>query len=120
FSSWLLFLIPIVLLAFLQTSSEEMLFRGYLLRGLAYRFRSPWIWALLPGLLFTSLHWNSASTFAINACVLVSIGAFALLLTLLVYVTGNLGAGFGAHLGNNLTGFLLISHQEGYNGFALL
>lgn len=120
FSSWLLFLIPIVLLAFLQTSSEEMLFRGYLLRGLAYRFRSPLIWAVLPGLLFTSLHWNSSSTLAINACVLVSIGAFALLLTLLVYVTGNLGPGFGAHLGNNLTGFLLISHQEGYNGFALL
>ncbi|TPI13607.1 CPBP family intramembrane metalloprotease [Mesorhizobium sp. B4-1-3] len=120
FSSWLLFLIPIVLLAFLQTSSEEMLFRGYLLRGLAYRFRSPWIWALLPGLLFTSLHWNTASTFAINASVFISIGTFALLLTLLVYVTGNLGAGFGAHLANNLTGFLLISHQEGYNGFALL
>jgi membrane protease YdiL (CAAX protease family) len=119
-SSWLLFLVPIVLLAFLQTSSEEMLFRGYLLRGLAYRFRNPLVWAVLPGLLFTSLHWNSASTLAINACVMVSIGTFALLLTLLVYVTGNLGAGFGAHLGNNLTGFLLISHQEGYNSFALL
>jgi membrane protease YdiL (CAAX protease family) len=120
FSSWLLFLIPIVLLAFLQTSSEEMLFRGYLLRALAYRFKSPLIWAALPGLLFTSLHWNTASTFGINASVFVSIGTFALLLTLLVYVTGNLGAGFGAHLGNNLTGFLLISHQEAYNGFALL
>ena len=119
-SSWLLFLVPIVLLTFLQTSSEEMLFRGYLPRALAYRFRSPLIWAVLPLLLFTSLHWSSASTPAINACVLVSIGTFALLLTLLVYVTGNLGAGFGAHLGNNLTGFLLISHQEGYNGFALL
>ncbi|WP_149803102.1 type II CAAX endopeptidase family protein [Mesorhizobium sp. NFR06] len=119
-SSWLLFLVPIVLLALLQTSSEEMLFRGYLLRALAYRFRSPLIWAALPGLLFTSLHWSSASTLAINACVLVSIGAFALLLTLLVYATGNLGAGLGAHLGNNLTGFLLISHQEGYNSFALL
>ena len=119
-SSWLLFLVPIVLLAFLQTSSEEMLFRGYLLRGLAYRFRNPLVWAVLPGLLFTSLHWNSASTLAINACVMVSIGTFALLLSLLVYVTGNLGAGFGAHLGNNLTGFLLISHQEGYNSFALL
>ncbi|MBZ9989867.1 CPBP family intramembrane metalloprotease [Mesorhizobium sp. BH1-1-5] len=120
FSSWLLFLVPIALLAFLQTSSEEMLFRGYLLRGLAYRFRSPLVWAVLPGLLFTSLHWNSASTSAINASVFISIGIFALLLTLLVYVSGNLGAGFGAHLGNNLTGFLLISHQEGYNGFALL
>ncbi|MBZ9823231.1 CPBP family intramembrane glutamic endopeptidase [Mesorhizobium sp. CA4] len=120
FSSWLLFLVPIALLAFLQTSSEEMLFRGYLLRALACRFRSPLVWAVLPGLLFTSLHWNTASTLAINASVFISIGTFALLLTLLVYVTGNLGAGFGAHLGNNLTGFLLISHQEAYNSFALL
>ncbi|BCG84949.1 abortive infection protein [Mesorhizobium sp. 113-3-9] len=118
-SSWLLFLIPIVALTLLQTSSEEVLFRGYLLRGLANRFRSPLIWALLPGLLFTSLHWSSASSLAINACVLVSIAAFALLLTLVVYVTGNLGAALGAHLGNNLTGFLLISHQESYNSFAL-
>ncbi|UVK57014.1 CPBP family intramembrane metalloprotease [Mesorhizobium sp. AR02] len=118
-SSWLLFLVPIVALTLLQTSSEEVLFRGYLLRGLANRFRSPLIWALLPGLLFTSLHWSSASSPAINACVLVSIAAFALLLTLVVYATGNLGAALGAHLGNNLTGFLLISHQESYNSFAL-
>ena len=54
-----------------------------------------------------------------TASVLASIAAFALLLTLLVYVTGNLGAAFGAHLGNNLTGFLLISHQQSYNSFAL-
>nr|WP_245476024.1 hypothetical protein [Mesorhizobium sp. M7A.F.Ca.US.006.01.1.1] len=50
---------------------------------------------------------------------LASIAAFALLLTLVVYATGNLGAALGAHLGNNLTGFLLISHQESYNSFAL-
>ncbi|RWE36880.1 MAG: CPBP family intramembrane metalloprotease [Mesorhizobium sp.] len=118
-STWLLFAVPIVALVLLQTSSEEVLFRGYLLRGLANRFRNPFIWALLPGLLFTSLHWSGGSSAAINACVLVSIAAFALLLTLVVYATGNLGAALGAHLGNNLTGFLLISHQESYNSFAL-
>nr|WP_245476023.1 hypothetical protein [Mesorhizobium sp. M7A.F.Ca.US.006.01.1.1] len=37
-SSWLLFAIPIAALTLLQTSSEEVLFRGYLLRGLASRF----------------------------------------------------------------------------------
>ncbi|UVC16387.1 CPBP family intramembrane glutamic endopeptidase [Mesorhizobium onobrychidis] len=118
-SSWLLFLIPIAVLTLLQTSSEEVLFRGYLLRGLANRFQNPFIWALLPALLFTSMHWSPSSTAAINACVLASIAAFALLLTLVVYATGNLGAAFGAHLGNNLTGFLLISHQQSYNSFAL-
>ena len=118
-SSWLLFLAPIVALTLLQTSSEEALFRGYLLRGLASRYGNPLIWAGVPLLLFTALHWSSASSLAINACVLVSIAAFALVLTLLVHATGNLGAAFGAHLGNNLTGFLLISHQESYNAFAL-
>ncbi|TIO06571.1 CPBP family intramembrane glutamic endopeptidase [Mesorhizobium sp.] len=118
-SSWLLFLIPIVVLTLMQISSEEALFRGYLLRGLANRFQNPLIWALLPGLLFTSMHWSPSSTAAINACVLASIAAFALLLTLVVYATGNLGTAFGAHLGNNLTGFLLISHQQSYNSFAL-
>lgn len=116
-SSWLLFAIPIAALTLLQTSSEEVLFRGYLLRDLANRFTSPVIWALLPALLFTSLHWSASSSPAINACVLASIAAFALLL--IVYATGNLGAALGAHLGNNLTGFLLISHQESYNSFAL-
>lgn len=119
-SSWLLFLAPILLLAFLQTSSEELLFRGYLTRGLARRFRSPLVWCLLPLLAFTAMHWSASSSAAINASILVSIGAFALVLTLLVHRTGNLGAAFGAHLGNNLFGFLLISHQESYNAFALL
>ena len=65
------------------------------------------------------MHWSPGSSAAINACVLASIAAFALLLTLVVHATGNLGAAFGAHLGNNLTGFLLISHQQSYNSFAL-
>lgn len=118
-SSWLVFAIPVTLLAFVQTSSEELLFRGYLPRGLASRFRSPLIWGLLPLVLFTALHWSPATSPAISASVLVTIASFALLLMVLVYTTGNLGAAFGAHLANNLAGFLLISHQESYNAFAL-
>ena len=118
--SWLLALVPIALLAFIQTSSEELLFRAYLPRGLAKRFRSPLIWALLPTLVFTALHWGAGATPAMNAAGLISIGAFAAVLMMLVYVTGNLGAAFGAHLGNNLFGFLLISHQKSLGGFALL
>ena len=95
------------------------LFRGYLQRGLAYRFRSPLVWAVLPTLVFTALHWNPASVLGMNIGVLISIGAFAALLALLVYATGNLGAAMGAHLGNNLVGFLLISHDDTLGGLAL-
>ncbi|MEP9387299.1 type II CAAX endopeptidase family protein [Mesorhizobium sp. KR9-304] len=119
FGAWLLFLLPILLLAFVQTSSEELLFRGYLQRGLAHRFRSPLIWAVLPTVVFTALHWNPASVLGMNIGVAISIGAFAALLALLVYATGNLGAAMGAHLGNNLVGFLFISHDDALGGLAL-
>ena len=116
---WLIVFVPIVLLAFIQTASEEILFRGYLLRGLAARFRSPLVWAVLPALLFTLLHWNTGSAPAMNIGVLASIGGFAALLVALVYATGNLGAAMGAHLGNNLFGFLFISHENALSPFAL-
>ncbi|PLP56821.1 CPBP family intramembrane metalloprotease domain-containing protein [Mesorhizobium loti] len=119
FAAWLLALVPVALLGFVQTSSEELLFRGYLPRGLARRFRSPLVWALLPTLVFTTLHWSGSSAPAMNAAGLISIGAFAVVLMMLVYSTGNLGAAFGAHLGNNLFGFLLISHQANLSSFAL-
>ena len=118
-SAWLVALVPIAALTFVQTSSEELLFRGYLPRGLARRFRSPVVWGLLPLAAFTALHWSPANSLAINVCIMISIGAFAIVLMLLVYATGNLGAAFGAHLANNLFGFLLISHQESYNAFSL-
>ncbi|RJG43386.1 type II CAAX endopeptidase family protein [Mesorhizobium sp. DCY119] len=118
-SSWLLLLIPAGLLIFLQTSSEEILFRGYLLRGLAHRFRSPLVWALLPGLAFVSLHWSPGTSMMVNAAGLASIGLFTVVLTLLVYKTGNLGAAMGAHLGNNLVAFLLVSHQSAFSSLAL-
>lgn len=116
---WMLFLLPILFLAFVQTSAEELLFRGYLQRGLAYRFRSPVAWAVLPTLVFTALHWNPGAVIGMNIGVAISIGAFAALLALLVYATGNLGAAMGAHFGNNIVGFLLISHDDTLGGLAL-
>lgn len=117
--TWLLLVIPIAAFTFVQISAEEMLFRGYLPRGLAYCFRSPLVWALLPTALFTSLHWNPNSPLAMNIGVVIAIGGFSALLALLVYATGNLGAAFGAHLGNNLFGFALISHEDTLGGLSL-
>ncbi|MCX7303050.1 MAG: type II CAAX endopeptidase family protein [Hyphomicrobiales bacterium] len=117
--AWALLVAPVAFFAFIQTSSEELLFRGYLQRGLAYRFRSPIIWAVLPTVAFTALHWNPQSLLGMNIGVVISIGAFAALLAFLVYVTGNLGAGMGAHLANNLIGFSLISHDNTLGGLAL-
>jgi membrane protease YdiL (CAAX protease family) len=119
FGYWLAFIIPVMLFAFVQTSAEELLFRGYLMRGLAYRYRSPLIWAVLPTLAFTLLHWHGGTPILMTACVLVTIGSFAALLAFIVYATGNLGGSMGAHFGNNIFGFLLISHESSFSAFSL-
>lgn len=119
FGTWLVFLVPIVVLCFVQTSAEELLFRGYLPRNLANRFRSPWIWAVLPSLAFIGLHLTPDMPASQFALVVVSIGALTALMMYLVWLTGNLGAAFGLHMGNNLFGFVLVAHQDEFAGLAL-
>src|SRR5207249_4454247 len=54
--SLLPFAVVAVLLFPLQSSAEELFFRGYLLQGLALRVRSRLLLALLTGLIFALLH----------------------------------------------------------------
>lgn len=117
--AWLLALAPLAGLTLIQTSAEEALFRGYLMRGLAARFSSPLVWFALPVAAFTLLHWGASANPTVHLAGLLSIGAFALVLAATVWLTGNLGAAFGAHMANNLFGFALISHQESYGALAL-
>jgi CAAX protease family protein len=117
--TWFLWLVPTILLLFLQVSAEELTFRGYLLQSLAARFRSPIVWALLPLALFTALHWNAHSSLPMAAAMLASIAAFAATATVLVVRTGNLAAGIGAHLGLNTFGILGVSHMSWLSGLAL-
>ena len=117
---WFLFLIPVTLLCLVQTSSEEILFRGYLTRNLANRFRSPWIWALLPGLAFGAMHLTPEMNRNDVLLLLFTIGVLTIALIYMVYATGNLGAAFGIHMGNNLSAFLMVSHQSDFGQFSLL
>jgi len=117
--TWLVFVVPIILLCFVQTSAEELLFRGYLPRNLANRFRSPWIWAVLPSIAFVSLHLTPQMSMSQLALVVVSIGTLTALMMFLVWLTGNLGAACGVHMGNNLFGFVLVAHQDEFAGLAL-
>ena len=117
--TWLVYIIPMLLLCFVQTSAEELLFRGYLPRNLANRFRSPFVWALLPSLVFIGLHLTPDMSPAQITLVVVSIGTLTALMMFLVWLTGNLGAAFGIHMGNNLFGFVLVAHQEEFAGLAL-
>lgn len=116
---WLLALLPVIAFCFVQTSAEEVLFRGYLQQQLAARFATPAVWLGFPTVLFTLLHWDVDASRAMNLAVVAEIGAFALAASYLVVRTGNLGAAMGVHFGHNITGFLFFSSEPLVSGASL-
>jgi membrane protease YdiL (CAAX protease family) len=119
FDRWLVWLIPVAMATFVQTSAEEVVFRGYIMQTLATRFRSPWVWAGLSILSFCLIHFSSTFGGPTNLMVVVFAAIFGTLATLLVWHTGNLGAAVGMHFVNNLVGFTLIGSQDFFGGGAL-
>ncbi len=113
-------LAPLTLALLVQISAEELAFRGYLMQSLAALFRSPIIWAGVPALFFTLLHWDPNAAPAMRMAMLVSIAAFAATASLLVYRTGDVAAAMGVHLGVNFFSILVVSRMTWLDGAALL
>ncbi len=102
---WLAWLIPMAVVTFLQTTAEELLFRGYLIQQLAARFRSPLIWAGLPAILFAAGHYSNPQVAGAGIFYVGSTLLYALTATVLTARTGSLSAAMGMHFANNLLFF---------------
>lgn len=118
-AQWLAALLPFALCLLLQSSAEELLFRGYLPQALGHRFRSPWIWAALPALAFMLMHWNADASAWMNAAALITVGGFGVAAAILAWRTGDLGAAMGMHFGNNLMAILVVGSAGPTGGAAL-
>lgn len=116
--TWLL-LLPLSLLGLIiQTSAEEIFFRGYLLQQLAARFSSPLIWMGGPAVLFALGHYNpSNETHALSIVLWAAL--FSLAASDLVARTGNLGAAIGLHFVNNAFAILIVSYPGEMGGLSL-
>lgn len=110
--AWLGMAAIVAVVLLIQTSAEEVLFRGYLPQMLAARFRSPLAWALPPSLAFALLHWRGEVPAMMNLAMVGAILVFAMVLLGLVARTGALAAAMGAHYGNNLMAILFVSHDD--------
>lgn len=119
-SAWLSMLPVLALLTAIQIGGEELMFRGYMMRGLASSRRSPWVWAFIPSLLFASLHFSPDMSAHVLLVQALGITTITTLLVLTVVRTGNLGGAMGLHFGNNLFIFSLIGHEPGYDAQSLL
>lgn len=117
-NEWLKYLPYALPLLLIQTSAEELLFRGYLQQQLAARFNSRIIWMVLPSALFAAMHWDPEMG---NAAWLIIAITFivAMIAADLTEKTGSLGAAIGLHFANNIFALLIISVQDTVNDLSL-
>lgn len=118
-SSWLAAAPLLLITLLLQSSAEEIAFRGYLHQVLAARFVTPLVWLVVPTALFTLMHWQGGASPAMNYASLFIILGFSLSMTCLLMASGNLAAAIGAHFGNNIGAVMLFSYQPDLGGAAL-
>jgi membrane protease YdiL (CAAX protease family) len=116
--TWIV-LLPLSLTAVLvQTSAEEILFRGYIQQQLAARFRSPLIWMVAPAVLFGLLHYRP-ETGANGAFIMLWAGGFALIAADLTARAGTLGPAIALHFMSNASALLILSADSTLSGLAL-
>lgn len=119
FGQWLTFLPLSLTLVLIQTSAEEILFRGYLQQGLAARFKSPLIWIGLPSLLFGFGHYMPSEA-GENAWLIVASATFyGLVMADLTARAGSLGPAIALHFVNNVFALLILATPTSLSGFAL-
>ncbi len=119
FSTWIVLLPFAAGAVLIQTSAEEILFRGYLQQSLAARFQSPLIWVGVPSALFAAGHYapgiagDNALLVAVWSCV------FGVLAADLTARSGTLGPAIALHFFNNVISLLIISLPDTLSGLAL-
>ncbi len=116
---WLGFAAIALPLIYVQSSAEELLFRGLILQHMVARFGAIWAWGLAPSALFGLLHWNPDGYGAAAWIVLLITGLTGLIFALVTAATGNLGLAMGLHFGLNVYALLLVAPNAAFSALAL-
>lgn len=117
---WLI-LLPLSLgLLILQCGTEELVFRGYLQSQLAARFRSPFVWMLVPSLIFGALHYDAATYGPVAGWMVLWAIGFGLMAADLTARSGTLGPAIALHVLNNFSAMSLTAMDGYWDGLALM
>lgn len=112
--------LPIILIMTpIQTTTEELVFRGYVIQSFGLKIKNGLILSLISGVLFTLPHLMNPEIYASN-----KLGVFSTICTILGYFvvgvvfalitikTNSLEIAMGAHAVNNLICFVLVSYPD--------
>ena len=105
-----LFLLSSLLIPF-QTACEDVLFRGYLLQGVAKATKKPWLAVLLSALLFGLLHGANPEVQVLGPIVLIYYILTGLFLTLLTLWDDGLELSMGYHMINNWFAAVIVTNN---------
>jgi membrane protease YdiL (CAAX protease family) len=105
FAIFALILIPI------QTSAEELFFRGYLLQWLGLRLKNKWLLSLLNGILFFLPH--AANPEMASGSILIGLSYFVMgfFLTLITIQDNGMELALGMHAANNLFAGVFANYE---------
>lgn len=106
------FLILFVIATFLvpvQTSVEELIFRGYLMQGLANFAKNKWFPLLISSVIFGMMHFFNPEVTKMGNIIMVYYIGTGLLLGVMTLMDEGLELALGFHAANNLIGALLVT-----------
>ncbi len=109
---WLLFLPIALLLTPLQTSAEELLFRGYLLQGLGLIVRQPLLLTIAASLPFALIHFANSEMERQPVWIGLTYFALAVFLTVITLKSDRLELALGVHAANNLFIVLFVNSAD--------
>lgn len=93
----------------IQTSTEEYVFRGYLMQGFANLAKNKWFPLLMTSLIFGSLHWYNPEVAKMGNIIMIYYIGTGLFLGIITLMDEGMELALGFHAANNLTGALLVT-----------
>lgn len=113
---WNFKLIPFLILVLIgitlipiQTSTEEYVFRGYLMQGFAILAKNKWFPLLMTSLIFGSMHWFNPEVTKMGNIIMIYYIGTGLFLGIITLMDEGIELALGFHAANNLVGALLIT-----------
>lgn len=109
-------LIPFLILAVLgsilipiQTTTEEYVFRGYLMQGFANLAQNRWFPLLMTSVIFGSMHWTNPEVGKMGSIIMIYYIGTGLFLGVITLMDEGMELALGFHAANNLVGALLVT-----------
>jgi membrane protease YdiL (CAAX protease family) len=93
----------------IQTSTEEYVFRGYLMQGFGNLFGNKWFPLLMTSLIFGGMHLFNPEVTKMGNIILIYYIGTGLFLGVLTLLDEGLELALGFHAANNLVGALLVT-----------